>query len=269
MKRHLLSINEVKVKNMKKILIIAFCALFICLTSCKYNTSDSNNEITNQIETTKTDKITNGNESRSIDSKTQEIKVIYDKDTELKAVTLTKEEKDKLFREFLNNRCNIYLPKNNDIKIPFETKIIENFDEYNDLCYSIYEYKGDKLFAFLIREESDPNKSSVTTNATVYEGLFLMPIDKLYSIEDFSNIVINKSDLSDVKKIYKYADILFEQELQVKNSKKKCSINIMSENSGITINFKKSGDKYIVTKIENEANDTFASMIADVDKNYN
>ena len=146
--------------------------------------------------------------------------------------------------------------------------MVKNFDEYNDLCYSVYKYKDNKLFAFIIREQPDLTKSSFRSNITTYEGLFLLPIDKVYSIEDFKDIEINKSDLSDVKKIYKYADILFEQELKTEESKKKCSISVMSEGSGITISFKKKGNKYIVTKIEDNADESFASMIADVDKSF-
>lgn len=253
---------------MKKIfIIINICVWFFCITGCKESISNSNNN-TNQIEVTETNKTMEGNEIMSVNSQTQEIKVIYDKDKKLKAVALTKEEKDKLFSDFLKNRFNIYMSKNNDIKTPSETKITKNFDEYNDVCYSIYKYNKNKLFAFLLREKPDLTKSSNPSNVTVYEGLFLIPIDKVYTMEDFSGIVVNKSDLSDVKKIYKYADTLLKQELQFENSKKKCSINVMSKDSGITISFKKSGDKYIVTDIKDNADESLVSMIADVDKNF-
>ena len=253
---------------MKKVFIlITLCLLFACITCCKDTASNTKNKATNETEKTETTKITKKENEKSGSSKAQKIKVIYDEDTKLKTVTLTNEEKDKFFNDFLKDRFN-YLSENENVKIPYETKITEKIDKYNDVCYSIYRYKKDKLFAFLIREKYDPSRSSFLSYKTVYEGLFLIPVDKVYTIEDFSEIIVNKSDLSDVKKIYKYADILFKQEIELEKSKKKCSINIMSKDSGITINFKKSGDKYIVTKIKNEAKDTFVSMIADVDKNF-
>lgn len=247
----------------KKYIFITLCLLFICITGCKDTVSDIKNKTTNQTETTETSKTKKDNEILE-SSKEREIKVIYDKDKKLKLVNLTKKEKDKLFSDFLKSRFNIYLSKNENVKIPYETKITKNLDKYTDVCYSIYKYKKDKLFAFLLREKYNPSRSYLLSNTTVYVGLFLIPVDKVYTIEDFSEIIVNKSDLSDVKKIYKYADVLLKQEIE--NSKKKCSINIISEDSGITINFKKSGDKYIVTKIKNGAKDTFVSMIADVDK---
>ena len=251
---------------MKKvfILIISYVIL-LCLTSCDKTKSDSSNNntvTTNQREVSET---TKNNEILSDDST---MKIVMDKNKELKSVSIIKEENEKLFRMFVKNDFNIYLFENDEIEVPSEIRLVKNFDEYNDLCYSVYKYKDNKLFAFIIREQPDLTKSSFRSNITTYEGLFLLPIDKVYSIEDFKDIEINKSDLSDVKKIYKYADILFEQELKTEESKKKCSISVMSEGSGITISFKKKGNEYIVTKIEDNADESFASMIADVDKSF-
>lgn len=254
---------------MKKIFILIISyVILLCLTSCDKTKSDSSNnnvETTNKIEVNET---TKGNESVSNNLKMNEIKVVMNKNTALKSVVLIKQEKEKLFKMFVKNDFNIYLFENDEIEVPSEIRLVKNFDKYNNLCYSVYKYKDNKLFAFIIREQPDPTRSSFRSNVTTYEGLFLLPMDKEYSIKDFEDIEINKSDLSDVKKIYKYADILFEQELQTAESKKKCSINIMSEGSGITISFKKKGNKYIVTKIEDNADGSFVSMIADADKSF-
>lgn len=242
-----------------------------CLTSCNKDIKDNSSKsakTTSQIKESKTGENIKDNESIAASSKPKEIETVTDINKQLEALTLSKEEKDKLINEFIKNQFNIYLKSSNDVKVPSEIRVTQNFDEYNDVCYSVYKSDKDKLFAFLLREKPDSTKSALTSNTTIYNGLFLVPVDKVYSMEDFKDIEINKSDLSDVKKIYKYADILLEQELQTEDSKKKCSIYIMSEGSGITISFKKKRGKYVVTKIENEANDTFVSMIFDVDKNF-
>lgn len=242
-----------------------------CLTSCNNEitgNSSKSTKTTSQIKEFKTGESMKENESISESLKSKEIKAVTDVNKQLEAVTLSKEEKDNLIDEFFKSQFSIYLKNSNSAEVPSEIRVTQNIDDYNDVCYSVYKYDKDKLFAFLLREKPDSTKSALTSNKTIYSGLFLVPVDKVYSIEDFKNIETNQSDLSDVKKIYKYADILFKQELQVEDSKKKCSINIMSEGSGITISFEKKMGKYVVTNIEDNADESFVSMIADVDKNF-
>lgn len=247
---------------MKKvfILIISYVIL-LCLTSCDKTKSDSSN---NNVVTTKQSDITD-----SKDNIENDVKEISNQNQTLKADVLEESEKKYLFNLFSNDQSNRFLYYDRKIKYPNEIRLIEALDEYDGVAYSVYKYNDEKIYVFVLREKyNNARSTALLLNSTMYEGLFLLPMDKEYSINDFEDIKINKSDLSDVKKIYKYADILFEQELQAEDSKKKCSIYIMSDDSGITISFKKKGNKYIVTEIENNADGSFVSMIADVDKSF-
>lgn len=92
---------------MKKvfILIISYVIL-LCLTSCDKTKSDSSNNntvTTNQREVSET---TKNNEILSDDST---MKIVMDKNKELKSVSIIKEENEKLFRMFVKNDFNIYL----------------------------------------------------------------------------------------------------------------------------------------------------------------
>lgn len=239
---------------MKKIFIMVISMIMMLgITGCNKDSVEKSSEISDKTESSITGK--------------DQMKVVNDKNKALKSIEITENEKEKLVDLFLKNEFEIYVSDEIDLPIPYETRITEIHDMYDE-CYSIYNYKNEKYFAVLSREKPCASRSAYKLNKMIYTNLFLIPMDKVYNIEDFKDIEINKSDLSDVKKIYKYADILFEQELQAEDSKKKCSIYIMSDDSGITISFKKKGNKYIVTEIENNADGSFVSMIADVDKSF-
>ncbi len=259
---------------MKRIILLVICCL-VCvfyITGCREKVDKTDSTLTTTIDTKAVKKEVQKEEDGSLGSiskSKKEIKEITDKNIELKYITLMENDKNELIKTFLEKRIIFTTDDDINFGIPSEIRIIKKWDKYDALCYSVYKCKNENIYVFMIREKYNPQKSVLYSPNTVYEGLFIMPVDKLYSIENFKDIVVNKSDLSDVKKIYKYADVLIEQELRLSNSKKKCSIDILSKDSCISISFKKSGNKYIVTNIKNNAHGWLASKIAYLDKNFN
>ena len=108
---------------MKKVFIlIVSYVILLCLTSCDKIKSDSSNNnavTTNQREVSET---TKNNEILSDDST---MKIVMDKNKELKSVSIIKEENEKLFRMFVKNDFNIYLFENDEIEVPSEIRLVE------------------------------------------------------------------------------------------------------------------------------------------------
>ena len=178
---------------MRKLLVLIICTLLcVSIISCKRN-ENMNSSSNNPTSST----------NKSSDSSIGRYTVIEENSKPLESINIDDDQKAKIFECCYKSMCyNVYtgLTSSDIYKIAQFNEIRYAYDDGEGVYYyTKYSYRGNNVFVFFYKY-----KESTDDTLCLFDVIIS---NKRYSKNDFDKILVNKSDLSDVKEIDSTAGI--------------------------------------------------------------